>query len=143
MSTYLDLAIRGRPPSHVPAQAAEKMAASVGVDLAGSGDENDRRNRAEGLGAVLGYGAGLGAGLLYPLMGTRMERWPMTGQAAALTLAAMMGGNLPASGMGITDPRQWSAQGWLADVLPHLVYGLVTASVYRSIRPRRPPRWAG
>lgn len=134
MLTYLDMAARGRPASPVPAQAAEKMAEGAGIELAGDGDEDTKANRSQGLGALMGYGAGLGAGLLYPAVGARMERWPLAMQAAALALGAMLAGNVPAAGMGITDPREWSGTDWLADVVPHAVYGLVTAAVYQSVR---------
>lgn len=134
MLTYLDMTARGRPASPLPAQAAEKMAEGLGIELAADGDDDTKANRSEGLGALLGYGAGLGAGLLYSVVGDRMERWPLAAQASALALGAMLAGNVPAAGMGITDPRQWSGTDWLADVVPHAVYGLVTAAAYQSIR---------
>jgi hypothetical protein len=28
---------------------------------------------------------------------------------------------------GVSDPRSWGAADWLADVVPHVAYGLVTA----------------
>jgi hypothetical protein len=28
--------------------------------------------------------------------------------------------------LGITDPRTWSTADWIADLVPHLAYGLVT-----------------
>jgi hypothetical protein len=37
---------------------------------------------------------------------------------------------LPAAALGVTDPRRWPASGWAADVIPHMVYGLVTAVAF-------------
>jgi hypothetical protein len=28
--------------------------------------------------------------------------------------------------LGVTDPRTWSGKDWIADLVPHLVYGIVT-----------------
>jgi hypothetical protein len=33
--------------------------------------------------------------------------------------------------LGVTDPRKWSLEEWLADLLPHLGYGAATAAVLR------------
>ena len=30
--------------------------------------------------------------------------------------------------LGITDPRTWGTSDWVSDVVPHLVYGVVTAA---------------
>jgi hypothetical protein len=37
--------------------------------------------------------------------------------------------------MGISDPRTWSAADWLADLLPHLAYGLVTYATLQALEP--------
>jgi hypothetical protein len=31
--------------------------------------------------------------------------------------------------LGVTDPRSWAAEDWVADVIPHLAYGALTAVV--------------
>jgi hypothetical protein len=31
---------------------------------------------------------------------------------------------------GATDPRSWGASGWIADIVPHVIYGLVTVIAY-------------
>jgi hypothetical protein len=33
-------------------------------------------------------------------------------------------------------PRTWGAAGWASDLLPHLVYGLATATVYEALAGR-------
>jgi len=35
--------------------------------------------------------------------------------------------------LGVTNPRRWSSQDWAADVLPHLAYGVITATTYRML----------
>lgn len=131
--TYLDMAVRGRPASDVPAKTAEKLASVTGFGLATEGDRDLRQNRTEGLGALLGYGAGLGVAMLYAVTGSRLRRLPMPWQATILTVAAMAPGNLPAMLTGATDPREWGVEGWLADVIPHSAYGLVTAAALEWI----------
>jgi hypothetical protein len=46
---------------------------------------------------------------------------------------AMAAANLPMTGLGITDPRQWSAKSWLSDAVPHLAYGAVTGALLRAL----------
>jgi len=31
---------------------------------------------------------------------------------------------------GATDPKAWGTSGWLADIVPHAIYGLVTSAAY-------------
>jgi hypothetical protein len=41
--------------------------------------------------------------------------------------------DLPAVATAATDPRSWGVSGWASDLLPHLVYGLVTTAVFKSL----------
>lgn len=132
--TYLDMALRARPASPVPAQTIQKLADRADVDLAPDEDEDTEQNRSQGLGALLGYVSGLGFGALYGVVAPRLGPMPVPVSAAALTLATMAGSNLPATALGVTDPREWSAKDWAADIPPHLLYGFVTAAVYDTIR---------
>jgi hypothetical protein len=43
----------------------------------------------------------------------------------------MAASDLPATALGLTDPRSWGAAGWMSDLLPHLAYGIVT--VYEAL----------
>ncbi len=38
--------------------------------------------------------------------------------------------------LGVTDPRTSPATSWVADVVPHLAYGAVTAAVLARLDPR-------
>ncbi|MER7212908.1 hypothetical protein ABT340_38100 [Streptosporangium sp. NPDC000239] len=131
---YLDMVVRGRPASDVPAEAADELAGRAGIDL-GHGEEGDSRRT--GLGALLGYTAGLGVGVLYGLLpGARRPALPLA--ALGLSLAAMAASDIPLAAAGVTDPRRWDAASWVSDLLPHLAYGLTTAVVYdRLTRPGR------
>ena len=124
--TYLDMAVRGRPSSSIPGEAAARLAGQVGVDLPEDGKGGNRR---EGMGALLGYLAGLGVGAGYGFL----RRWsPMPWRAAAvpLGLLAMAGSDVPLVRMGLTDPRTWGPVGWASDVVPHLAYGAATAAAF-------------
>ncbi len=68
--TYLDVTLRGRPTSSVPADTAGRLADAAGVDLGGDEAAQSRRT---GLGALFGYVTGLGIGLLY---GGSGHDWP-------------------------------------------------------------------
>ena len=35
--------------------------------------------------------------------------------------------------LGVTDPRTWAATDWVADVIPHLAYGVLTAVVLNDL----------
>jgi hypothetical protein len=51
------------------------------------------------------------------------------------TLGALAGSNGPMTVLGVTDPRTWPASSWVADIVPHLAYGVVTAAVRDSLDP--------
>lgn len=137
--TYLDMTVRGRPASELPGEAADDLAGRLGVNL-GPGDAGE--NRCEGLGALLGYATGLGVGALYGLLsGDRRPSLPVA--ALGLSVAAMSASDTPLTALGLTDPRDWEASSWVADAVPHLVYGLTTAAVYQWLthpHPRSPRR---
>lgn len=130
--TYLDMAVRARPASSVPAQTVERAADAAGAQLAA--DDERRQNRSQGLGALLGYVSGLGFGVLYGVVSQRAgDRIPVPAGALGLTVAAMAGANLPATVAGVTHPGEWGVEGWVADIVPHLAYGFATATVYDRI----------
>lgn len=131
--TYLDMAVRGRPASSMPAQTVETAADASGTQLASEGDGEVAQNRSQGLGALLGYASGLGFGALYGACRERVGDVSVGAGGLGLTLAAMAGANLPPVVMGITDPREWGPEGWMADIVPHLAYGFITAAVYDAI----------
>lgn len=131
--TYLDMVLRGRPASSTPQKVVEKSADEVGVDVPGEG--STEQHRVQGLGSLSGLGTGVGVGALLGVL-RRLGLRP--GQVLGSLLAggvAMVGANAPMTGMGITDPRQWSAAEWLADAVPHLAYGIVTHATLAGLDP--------
>jgi hypothetical protein len=124
VATYLDNAVRGRPPSEVPAKAAGRLADQAGVDL-GDGDAAEQRR--EGAGALLGFATGVGAGALWGALHPALRRLPRPVAATVVGLGTMAASDASNVALGTAgDPREWPASSWLADLLPHLVYGAVT-----------------
>ncbi|MDI3340622.1 MAG: hypothetical protein QJR03_08825 [Sphaerobacter sp.] len=144
IATYADMAIRGRAPSEVPARLVGTLTEKVGLDLASAGGGAEtRQHRQSGVGALLGYLVGLGIGTAYGALRPAMAAVPTPAAGLGLGLAAMAASDVPIVALRVSDPRTWGLAGWLSDVIPHLIYGLVTAYVFAAIsgdRARR--RWA-
>ena len=139
--TYADMVLRGRGGSSTPEETVERLSDATHVPVPGEGER--RRNRVAGLGPILGMVTGLGVGGLYGA--ARAVGWrpglPLASVAAGV--AAMLGSNAPMAALKVSDPRTWRPADWMADAVPHLVYGAVTAAVYeawhRERRGRRRP----
>ncbi|REE98898.1 hypothetical protein [Thermomonospora umbrina] len=129
IASYLDMVVRGRGASSTPERAVERLAEDVDVDI-GHGEEAEHRK--EGLGALLGYGTGLGAAICYGPLAERRPSWPVG--VLALSAFAMAGSNAPLAALGLTDPRRWSASAWISDIVPHLAYGAVAYAAYERLR---------
>jgi hypothetical protein len=130
VTTYLDIAVRGRAPSSLPQLEAGKLAESVGLPLSSPGDEETAEHRKSGIGALLGYAVGLGSGAAYGLVGPRLVGRPLPVAALVAGGMAMAAGDVPSIVRGSTDPTTWGLSGWLSDIVPHGVYGLVTAAAF-------------
>lgn len=126
VATYLDMAVRGRGSSSTPQRAAGKVTDALGVDL---GSEDTAENRKQGLGALLGYVNGVGVGVAYGLLRSKVDI-PTPVAAVGLGAGVMIATDAALVGMGLTDPRTWSTSSWLMDIGPHLVYGIVAAAVF-------------
>lgn len=124
-TTYLDMALRGRPSSSTPEQTVEQVAQKAGLTIPGEGEQ--RADRVQGLGALTGILAGVGVGAA--LGGVRGIGGPtgFPGTAAAAFGLGMVAGNGPMTVLGITDPRDWDLTSWLSDVAPHIAYAVVAA----------------
>ena len=132
-TTYLDMAVRGRPTSSTPEDTVEKLAGLAHVDIPGTGDE--RENRVAGLGPLSGIATGVGVGALLGLLQGLGWRPRLGASAVAATVVALVGANGPMTALGINDPRTWPLESWVADVVPHLAYGLVTAATLDGLDP--------
>jgi hypothetical protein len=129
--SYLDMVVRARPASSTPEDTAGRLAGVAHVDL---GPEDRAVNRRSGLGPLLGYGLGVAAGVGYALL-ARGRRMPL-----ALATGVLGGGVMTMSDgsmtlLGVTDPRTWRRSDWVADIVPHLAYGVAAAATWNRLRP--------
>jgi hypothetical protein len=131
VTTYLDMAIRGRPASPLPEQDVAAMAERAGVSL--GRDPQTAANRRSAIGALLGYVAGAAMGAVYGLVRPLARGVPQPVAVAAVGLGAMVATNAGSVRLGTTDPRTWSAQDWAADVIPHLAYGAGAVLAYDAL----------
>ena len=128
-STYLDMALRGRPSSDVPEKTVDHYAQQLGVDF---GDGDRAQNRLSGVAALAGYATGVAGGVAYALAHRFVDRVPAPLRGLGLGVGVMALTDTSSSVAGATDPRTWGTSGWLSDLVPHAVYGLVTASTFDS-----------
>ncbi len=136
MATYADMAIRGRSSSNAPAQLVEKMAVKTGLRLSSNGTGyNDQvaKSRESGLGALLGYINGVGTGILYGVFRSQVGSVPAPLAWAVVGMAAMAESDVPLITSGVSNPKTWGVSGWVSDVIPHLIYGLVTVFTYEAL----------
>jgi hypothetical protein len=129
-ATYLDMTIRGRSASDTPQRTVDKLAGSA---VPGEGQTRD--NRLTGLGSLSGIVTGVGIGAAFGVLRRLGLRPPALIGGTLVGLAAMAATDSSMASMGISDPRTWSAADWLADLLPHLAYGLVTYGTLRALQP--------
>jgi hypothetical protein len=146
LATYVDMLVRGRPASTLPAEVAGKIVDEIGLPLDFDDDDatdeqadatppkRRQANREEALGALFGMANGLGIGLIYSVVRLVLPRPPAWMSGAALGALAMASSDYPATQLGLTDPRDWSGADWAADVVPHMVYGVTTAVVFEALR---------
>ncbi|WP_051441520.1 hypothetical protein [Arthrobacter sp. H14] len=127
--TYADMAIRARPPSSMPVEAAGKLAEKIGMPL---GNEENSTHHKKGLGALPGFVTGLGTGAAYGLLRSRKDL-PLPVAVLGSSVAAMAGSGVPMTALGLTDPRKWPASSWAMDIVPHLAYGAAAAAAYEVI----------
>jgi hypothetical protein len=147
---YLDMLLRGRPASDLPARVAGKLADEMGLpfDLNSDADTDDDdvaelededepdapANRREAMGAMLGMASGVGIGVCYGIARLVLPKPPAWLAGAAIGAAAMAASDYPATRLGLTEPRDWTATDWASDVLPHMAFGIVTAIAFEAAR---------
>lgn len=133
--TYLDMALRARPSSDVPAQTVDKMADLAGVTLAPEGhDSEEAETRRQAIGALLGYATGFGVGAVYGLLRPGpLRQLPRSVAGVGIAAAATASTVAPYGALGVSDPRTWPAKSWAADIIPHLCYGWATAAAFDAL----------
>lgn len=138
VATYTDMVARARPASTTPSDLAGKLTEGLGIELAeGGGKEAEERasNRKSGIGALFGYATGVAVGALYGALRPATGKLPAPLAGIALGLAAMAASDVPIAATGVSDPREWGAADWASDLIPHLLYGLVTVVAFESFHP--------
>ena len=134
---FLDMAVRARPASSTPSDTVRETEWLLDVHLPEEyRDSAEAANRRAALGALLGIASGLGVGALYGLVAPRVDRAPVIVLGVGAGLLANVGTTGPMVALGVTDPRSWPPSSWLADLVPHLAYGLTTAATWHLMRPR-------
>jgi hypothetical protein len=131
--TYLDQAVRGRPSSSMPQRTAAKLAETLGLSF---GEGGRAENREEAVGALLGITTGLGLGTAYGGLRVKARNMPLPAAGVGLGLVTLVVADTPMTVLGLTDPRTWGMAGWLSDLVPHVVYGLVTVYAFRMMTDR-------
>lgn len=130
-TTYLDMALRGRPASSTPEKMVEKLADARGVEIPGEGET--RSNRVSALGSLSGLATGVAVGAGYGLVDLLRLRPRGLGGVVLAGGGAMLLANGTMVKYGVTDPTSWTATEWASDVVPHLAYGLVVAATYSAL----------
>ena len=141
--TYLDMSVRDRPSSNVPAQTAEKATDLAGISLADEGDseEGEGQARKQGVGALMGYLTGYGVGAVYGLLRPGvLAGMPRSVTGVGIGAAATIATVAPYSALGVSDPTSWPAKSWAADIIPQLCYGWATAAAFDALHGTGPHR---
>jgi uncharacterized membrane protein len=123
-TTYLDVAVRGRRPSDAPGRLAAALTDAAGLPVPGG--RHERARRLDALGILAGTATGAGLGGLAGALRAAGVRLPTVIGGPLLGLAAMAAGDGPLAVFRISDPRGWTVADWVADAVPHLVYGVTT-----------------
>ena len=136
VTSYGDMALRGRQSSNTPAEVVRRLAEKAGIEpLAKPDDAADAatKNRRSALGALSGYSIGIAIGAFYGVARPYMKWLPLPLAAVAVGALAMAAADTPATRLGATDPSTWGAAGWIADIVPHVAFGVATVAVAEAI----------
>jgi hypothetical protein len=136
IATYADMALRGRPSSNGPSKMVSTIANRIHLPLSPKGvgvQDQTAQNRQSGLGALLGYGTGLGTGVVYSVLRSHCDEVSLPLAGTLVGLAAMAGSDVPLVTLKASDPKSWGVSGWLSDLIPHLIYGFVTVATYEAL----------
>lgn len=129
--TYADMALRGRGSSSTPEKTVEAAADAAGVSI--PGDDETRSNRLAGLGPIMGAAVGIGGGTALGLLRAVGLRLPVVLGAPLVGAGVMAATDSAMAAAGTSAPTDWSSIDWLADGVPHVAYGLVTAWTIREL----------
>jgi hypothetical protein len=132
VTSYGDVAVRGRAPSDVPATMVKNFAEAAGLGALASDDEATA-NRRGGIGALMGYANGIAVGAAYGLVRPALRGVPAIVMAVTAGAVAMALSDAAIAKRGASDPKTWSAADWTADAVPHLAYGVALALSFDAL----------
>ncbi|MGQ0608483.1 MAG: hypothetical protein ACT4OQ_08485 [Chloroflexota bacterium] len=136
VASYADMVIRARPSSSMPGKVAGRMADLAGVELSRPGERADiAETRKEASGALLGYGMAVGTAVAFALLRRAGMRLPVPLGGVLMGGAAMAVSDSAATALGATDPATWGVSGWLADIIPHAIFGVAAAATLELLDP--------
>ena len=132
--SYGDMLLRGRSASGGPAKIAGILADDFGIEaLSRAATGNQADNRRSAAGALLGYTLGVGLGGAYGLVRPILGRVSTPLAGVAVGLAAITAADASYAVTGASDPKTWTVTDWISDLVPHIIYGLVTVATYETI----------
>lgn len=135
--SYGDMALRGRSASTMPAEVVRRLAVKAGyapLSIPAEEASETTNNRRSALGALSGYAIGISIGAAYGIIslaaGTKRQLFLRTVVLGAVAMAAS---DVPATLLGATNLKEWTATSWVSDIVPHVAYGLTTAAVVSAL----------
>jgi hypothetical protein len=133
--TYGDMLLRGRAASGVPAKMASIVADGLGIEALSSETTDEQADSGRSAaGALLGYALGVGLGGAYGLVRPGLGRVSTPLARVVVGLAAMTAADATYAVTGASDPKTWTITDWVSDLVPHVIYGLITVATYETIR---------
>lgn len=136
-ATYLDMALRGRPPSDVPEKVVDEITDKLDGSLDEQDDDETAGNRRAAVGALMGLASGVAWGSFYGLVHPAIQRISPAARSAGLGMAVMAGNDVPAIAVRATKPTEWGLSGWISDLTPHMIYGIATVASYERFAASR------
>jgi hypothetical protein len=136
VTTYADMAIRGRAPSELPQKMVKEIAQRAHVEPFNKPDQqlsDTDKHRETAFGALMGYADGLGVGALYGAIRPAMRNVSWFWAGVGLAAVTMLLSEGSATALKQTDPRKWGVSGWIADLTPRFLYGWVTALTFDGL----------
>lgn len=136
-TSYTDMLLRGRSPSSMTQVVAQKLAAKANIAPLASPDPDEAtKNRQTAAGSLLGPASGIGVGLLYGALRPFVRDLPVVLAGLIVGATSMALTDVSATMLEATDPKEWDLASWLADIVPHAVFGIVTALAFEAMSPR-------
>ena len=133
ITTYGDMFLRGRPPAASPPPSPVVWPIRSASGFRQRRDRGKSRQPSQCHRGPAWLRDRLRHRRRLRLIRGRGGRIPTPLAGTAVGILAMVASDLPIALSGASDPRTWTPVDWLSDLIPHLVYGLVTVQTYEFI----------